>query len=106
MAIYELRYSFDYGSGICLWSSNEEANKRFGYAVELEDLGLPSDVENLAIDLLRRFDMSLNWDDPLGPSVWSIEDRDRFGIDSQTLLQQLCEHLGKEFRIKDEQRIW
>jgi hypothetical protein len=69
MAIYELRYFFDYGSGICLWSSNEVANKRFGYPVELEDLGLPSDVENLAIDLLRRFDMSFNWDDPLGPSV-------------------------------------
>lgn len=105
MVIYELRYSFDYGSGVCLWSSNEEANKRFGYPVELENLGLPSDVENLAIDLLRRFDMSLNWDDPLGPPVWSIEDRDRFDTDSQTLLQQLCEHLGKEFRIKDERKI-
>jgi hypothetical protein len=105
MATYELRYFFDYGSGICLWSLNEEANKKFGYPVELEGLGLPSDVKNLALDLLRRFDRSLDWDDPASPSVWSIDDRDRFNIDSQKLLQQLREHLGEDFRIKDERKI-
>ena len=105
MAIYELRYFFDYGSGICLWSSNEEANEKFGYPVELEGLDLPSNVKNLASDLLHRFDSSLNRDDPAGPSAWSIKDRERFDIDSQKLLQQLREHLGEDFRIKDERKI-
>lgn len=105
MATFELRYFFDYGSGICLWSSNEAATIRFGYPVELNDLNIPSSVRDHAFDLMRRFDMSLDWGDPSGGSVWSDQDRDRFIAESQTLLQQLSEHLGDDFRIEDERKI-
>jgi hypothetical protein len=105
MATYELRYFFDYGSGICLWSSNEAARTRFGYPVRLDDLALPRDIEELASKLLDRFDMSLNWDDPAGPLVWSIQDRDRFSAKSEMLLQLLRDHLGEDFHIIGERKI-
>jgi hypothetical protein len=105
MTTYELRYFFDYGSGTCLWSSNEAANIRFGYPVELDDLDVPPAAKDLAFDLLRRFDISLNWDDPASPPIWSDQDRDRFTSDSKRLLTQLSEHLGQDFRIKDERKI-
>jgi hypothetical protein len=106
MATYELRYFFDYGSGICLWSSNEAARIRFGYPVELDDLSLPPSVIDVAFDLMQRFDMSLDWDNPSGPSVWSHQDRNRFAAESQALLQRLSEHLGGDFRIKDERKMY
>lgn len=106
MATYELRYFFEYGSGICLWSSNEAARIRFGYPVELDDLNLPPSVKDLAFELMQRFDVSLDWDNPSEPSVWARQDRDRFAAESQTLLQRLSEHLGEDFRIKDERNLW
>ena len=106
MGTYELRYFFDYGSGICLWSSNEAARIRFGYPVDLDELGVPSSIKDLAYNLMQRFDLSLDWADPSGSSVWSHQDCDGFAADSQTLLQRLREHLGGDFRINDERKIW
>lgn len=106
MATDELRDFFDYGAGICLWSSNEAARNRFGCPVELDDLDLPQNVKEFALSLVDRFDMSLNWDDPFGPLLWSIQEQDRFTAEAQMLLQQFRAHLGEDFSIRDERKVY
>ncbi len=35
MPNYKIKYMFDWGSGVCLWSSNDEAKEKFGdYPIE------------------------------------------------------------------------
>jgi len=55
MEIYKLRFSFDPGSGICLWSENELARDRFGYPVELDSLEISPSVKKRAEELIARF---------------------------------------------------
>jgi hypothetical protein len=44
MPRYIFRYFFGPGSGICLWSANDEARDRFDYPVQLTDLGLSENL--------------------------------------------------------------
>lgn len=89
MEIYKLRFSFDAGSGICLWSENELARDRLGYPVELDSLEVAPSVKKLAEDLIARFDTSLDWNDPAGPSPWSDVEREHFRADAAGLLWSL-----------------
>lgn len=49
-----LRFSFDAGSGVCLWAMDAEAKARFGYPVEAEMLDIPqalrAEIEQLVTD--------------------------------------------------------
>jgi hypothetical protein len=101
MEIYKLRFSFDPDSGICLWSENELARDRFGYPVELDSLEIAPSVKRLAEELIARFDTSLDWSDPAGPSQWSGVEREHFWADAADLLRSLQECLGAGFEIRD-----
>ena len=101
MENYRLRYFFDPGSGICLWSENEAARGRFGYPVELGDLELTSALKKRAEELMARFDKSTDWADPSGPSPWSDVERARFQADAASLLRSLQQCLGASFEIRD-----
>jgi len=101
MENYRLRYFFDPGSGICLWSENEAASGRFGYPVELKDLAITSAVKRQAEELIARFDTSIDWANPSGPSPWSDVEQDRFQEDAARLLRALQECLGASFEIRD-----
>ncbi|WP_154668217.1 hypothetical protein [Pseudoduganella violaceinigra] len=101
MEIYKLRFSFDPDSGICLWSENELARDRFGYPVELDSLEIAPSVKKRAEELITRFDTSLDWSDPAGPSLWSGLEREHFLADAAGLLRSLQECLGAGFEIQD-----
>jgi len=101
MKVYKLRFGFDPGSGICLWSDNELARDRFGYPVELSSLGIAPSVKKQAEELIARFDTSLDWRDPAGPSLWSAVEREHFRADAADLLRSLQECLGAGFEIRD-----
>lgn len=101
MENFKLRYLFDPGSGTCLWSENELAIDKFGYAVELASLELSSALKSQAEELIVRFDTSIDWNDPPNPSPWSDMERERFEFDSARLLQSLQECLGDAFEIRD-----
>jgi hypothetical protein len=45
MATYHLRYFFDPGAGICLWSSNDAARQKFDYPVDARDLPVPETTQ-------------------------------------------------------------
>ena len=60
MAKYTLRYSFDPGSGICLWSDNDAAQSKWGYPVEIRSLGLPENTWRQAIHVMAWYDTCLD----------------------------------------------
>lgn len=59
-----LRYFFDPGSGVCLWSGNAEAEARWGYAVDHAALPLRDGTRRFLQELVVRFDTSIDWSDP------------------------------------------
>jgi len=54
-----------------------------------------------AEELIVRYDTSIDWNYPPGPSPWSDMERERFENDSASLLQSLRECLGSVFEIRD-----
>jgi hypothetical protein len=101
METYKLRYFFDPGSGICLWSENDVARDRFGYPVDINGLGLTLSLMAQAKELATRFDTSIDWENPSGPSPWSNEKRAQFETDAADFLRALREHVGAAFEIRD-----
>jgi hypothetical protein len=99
--VYVLRFFFDYG-GTCLWAANDLARERFGYPVELSELPIPDDLRHELQLAGERFDTSLNWDNPAGPSPWSKEDSEQFTELTDCLLDRLRVALGPSFEIRDE----
>lgn len=102
MTGYIFRYFFDAGSGICLWSDNDEAREKFDYPVELSDLGLSENLLRQAIYLIAWYDTSLDWSNPSNPSPWPENESIRFRSASQNLLSMLRQELGSAFEIRDE----
>ena len=102
MSQYVLRYFFDPGSRICLWSANDDALERFGYPVEIDSLQLSQNLRSKALHLVHWYDTSIDWESPSDPSPWSHEERARFGAAAKAFLEQLREFLGGEFEIRDE----
>ena len=98
---YDFRYFFDPGSGTCLWSANEATREKFGYAVELESLSLPSEVELKTRELVQLFDTSINWSYPSDPPRWSDAERRQFETDARQLLELLRNFLGPDMHIRD-----
>lgn len=98
---YRLQYFFDPGSGVCLWSDNDLARGKFGYPVDLGDLPVTSTVKTRAEELIARFDTSIEWTNPSGPSPWSDMERELFEVEAAGLLRSFQECLGAEFEICD-----
>jgi hypothetical protein len=104
MALYKLRYFFDPGSGVCLWSANEPAKVKFAYPVEIDALKLPASIVRQAEALLARFDTSIDWHHPPGPSPWTDAVLRSFNADAQAFLVCLRYELGTDFDIIDESK--
>lgn len=100
----KLRFFFDAGSGICIWAGDNAAREAFGYPIELENLPLDADTIVRGEDLIRRFDASLDWNDPAGPSPWPEEERNSFLRDANEFHSILVEKLGSSFEVLNEVR--
>ena len=99
---YRLRYSFDPGSGRCLWSGNDRARKAFGYSVDPAELPLPPATIAETLRVTDWYDGSLSWAYPPDPSPWDRAEWDRFYAASRALLARLRRDLGDQFDIQDE----
>lgn len=105
MAVYRLRFFFDPGSGVCLWSDNEAAREAFGgYAVSSEDLPVSPETEARLERLIAWFDESIDWDDPGTAWPWTDEEQARFDAEAQAVLALLRAELGAEYEIEDRSR--
>jgi hypothetical protein len=101
---YQLRYFFDPGAGICLWSANDAARERFDYPVDASKLSLPENTWRRLLYLCRWYDTSIDWSYPPDPSPWDQAERQRFKAEAQRVLSLLRQELGPEFEIVDESR--
>jgi hypothetical protein len=102
MPTYRLRYFFDPGGGICLWSGNDAAQDRFGYPVDARSLPLPENTWRRVAHLCSWYDTSIDWNYPPDPSPWDASERKRFNAEAQKLLASLRHQLGADFEIADE----
>jgi hypothetical protein len=102
MSQYSFRFSFDPGSGICLWAANDAARVKWGYPVSISELSLPENVCRLAHHIVAWYDTSIDWDCPSAPSPWTDVERARFNEEAQGLLTALRRQLGHNFDIRDE----
>lgn len=78
MERYEMKYMFDWGGGICVWSVNKKAVEDYDYPVSLERLPISDDLKAYLEKLMDRYDEALNWDDPAGDLLWNEEEKEQF----------------------------
>lgn len=113
---YRLRFFFDYGCGGCLWSDNEAAYKKYDVGTldaEIYDLNgnisqeakikLPDSTKYKIIELDKLYSESLNWEDPVGNSMWNKSQWDNFHSQSRELHREISNILGTDFEIMYKQ---
>lgn len=104
-----LRFSFDAGSGVCLWAMDAEAKVRFGYPVEAAMLDVPQQLRDAIEQMVTDYDDTFPWDDPAsGRPVAAARDVPgyaevpAFATRVRALLPQLRAALGPSFAIESE----
>ena len=102
MPNYKIKYMFDWGSGVCLWSSNDEAKEKFGdYPIEdLEKLPVSAELRRELEHLITEHDKALNWDDPGGDLLWNDQQIADFKQRAAQAYEQLVRELGSDFEVE------
>ncbi len=103
--MYKLRYSFDFGSGICLWCMNDAARERFGYPVASSAIPISQTLQKRIEFLVSWHDTFLDWDDVPESSRWSDREADQFRAAAQEVLHLLQEELGSDFSVYEPERF-
>jgi hypothetical protein len=108
-ARYRLRFFLDAGSGVCLWSQNDAAKNRFGYAVETDEIGLPQPLVVDLMKLMADYDATIDWNDPAamsdtdgGPTVFGHEQNAPFREEIAALVPRIREALGPDFDVESD----
>ena len=79
MQKYKLKYMFDWGSGVCLWSANEVATKRFqDYPVSTSQLPISDKLKIELEHLIAWHDEALNWGEPNSDLLWNDKQVEEF----------------------------
>ncbi|MCP4161202.1 MAG: hypothetical protein GY760_14100 [Deltaproteobacteria bacterium] len=104
MAKYKLKLLFDPGSGVCLWSDNEEANKKYGYAIDHKELPLAENTIRWLEYLIAWFDTSIDWSEPTKTSeTWTKQEESKFHLAVNKGFQLLISELAVEkFIVRSE----
>ena len=99
--MYKLRFMFDWGSGVCLWSANEDSLDKFGdYPVTTDVLPVSQAMKAELEHLIDWHDEALNWDDPACDLLWSDSQIQEFMTAAQKSYMALCDALGAEYEIE------
>lgn len=99
MAKYKLKFMFDWGSGSCLWSINDAANKLYGYSVSTEQLPISSELKDTLNELINTHDEALDWNCPQNGLLWSEEQIQSFMTAAVAAYEKLSLELGQEYDI-------
>lgn len=100
--MYELRFMFDPGSGVCLWAANDKARERYGYPIDHWQLPLPENTRRWLSYLIAWYDTSIDWAYPSdSDDVWSIEESNRFREAADKGIALVREGLGAEYAITE-----
>lgn len=99
MAVYKLKFMFDWGAGTCVWSANAAAREKYGYLIALHRLPISAGLLQTLLDLCARHDEALDWDNPSGPLLWDQKQRARFSWEARSGYERLRRELGTEYDI-------
>ena len=102
MARYRIRFFFNWQC-TPFWSGNDEAQERFGYAIELDELPLSPETVRRVYELAEWHDTALNWDYPPDPGPWRQPECDRFNTAVRALFEAARDELGADFDLVNEQ---
>jgi hypothetical protein len=98
---YRLRFFFDTGSGVCLWSANEAARERYDYPVEPRALPLQEDTVCDMERVIAWYDEWMDWNNAPQPnSSW---DEAAFTEAARRLLDRLQQELGPDYEVVDDE---
>ena len=106
MAKYKLKFLFDWGSGVCLWCTNQAAKELYGdYPVETSKLAISETTKNELENLIYWHDEALNWSDPGGDLLWNDKQINDFWNTAKKWYCQLCRELGSGFEVELVERM-
>jgi len=105
MAKFRLRFFFDWGSGVCLWADNKEAEEKYDYPVDASLLPISDELKKELNHLIDNHDDALNWDDPRGGLLWSREQIEQFILRARDIYSRLCDELGSDYEIVFEENL-
>lgn len=101
MSTYKMKFSYDWGSGICLWSTNQAAHLKFGnYPIYVSKLPISDKLKDELEHLIQWHDEALNWDEPNGDLLWDDNQVDTFLYASENAYNRLCDELGSDYEIE------
>ncbi len=101
MATYRMKFMFDWGSGVCLWSTNQAAMTKFnGYPILTANLPVSDKTKNELEHLIELHDKALNWNEPNSDLLWNDNQIDEFLQAVQRAYNSLCKELGPDYDIK------
>ena len=96
---------FDWGSGVCLWSTNDLAINRYGFAVNSSDLPITNSLKDELDYLIVWHDEALNWDEPNSDLLWNNEQIREFLEVAKKAYSSLCKQLGPDYDIEFIERM-
>lgn len=100
MSRYKLKFMYDWGSGVCVWSDNAAAKEKFkDYPVNTAALPITRELAALLEELNSRHDTALNWDDPGGELLWDRAKQEAFTEEAKAAYRRLCAELGPDYEV-------
>lgn len=100
---YKVRFFFDYGTGNCLWSADDDTDAAFGYPIDHRTLPLSPATIATIDDMLTWYDTSLNWEYPPDPGPWRQAECERFNQAVAVLFAAIQAELGDACDVLNEQ---
>jgi len=85
-----------------LWSVNNLAKDKFGYAIKNKSLPISRALVNELNKLEEEYHGYLDWDYPPDPSPWTPEQKNDFKRRATLTYQKLSLELGSDFEIVNE----
>ena len=95
MARYSATYSFDAGSGICLWSFEDRVTTEHDFTLDLEEIVHDAELLQAGQAVIRWYDDLL----PDGEDRGSVDDWDRWRSAALDFLERLRNYLGHDWEI-------
>jgi hypothetical protein len=95
--MYRLRFFCDTGSGVCLWSGNEDARQRYDYPVEPRALPLSEDTVREMERVIAWYDEWMDWAN--APQLTPSWDKAAFTAAARQLLDKIRRELGSDYGI-------
>ena len=101
MSKYRIKFMFDWGSGVCLWSTNDAAQEMFqDYPIDTDKLPVSQELKDNLEELIARHDEALDWNNPAGDLLWNEKQTEIFLAEATNAYNELCFELGDDFVIE------